>query len=97
MTFVSRFGLDGALYEAASPRRPGQIGRARLKGERLPNLSVLAQQASHLRRCARLGAKGVVDTGADLLLVACPDRHGKSPSGHRGTLDRRGMLRGVNG
>jgi hypothetical protein len=70
MTFISRFGLDGALYEAAPPRRPGQIGRARLKGERLPNLSTVAQQASDLRRCARLGAKGVVDTGADLLLVA---------------------------
>ena len=32
-----------ALYEPAPPRRPHQIGRPRLKGERLPNLSVVAQ------------------------------------------------------
>jgi hypothetical protein len=35
--------LDAALYEPAPPRRPHQIGRPRLKGERLPNLSVVAQ------------------------------------------------------
>ena len=29
-------GLDAALYEPAPPRRPGQIGRPRLKGERCP-------------------------------------------------------------
>ena len=43
ITFVSRLRLDAALYEPAPPRRPGQIGRPRLKGERLPNLSVVAQ------------------------------------------------------
>jgi len=32
-----------ALYEPAPPRYPGQIGRPRLKGERLPNLSVVAE------------------------------------------------------
>ena len=35
--------LDAALYEPAPPRRPHQIGRPRLKGERLPNLSVVAE------------------------------------------------------
>ncbi len=43
ITFVSRLRLDAALYEPAPPRRPGQIGRPRLKGERLPNLSVVAE------------------------------------------------------
>lgn len=43
VTFVTRLRLDAALYEPAPPRRPGQRGRPRLKGERLPNLSVVAE------------------------------------------------------
>jgi hypothetical protein len=43
VTFITRLRLDAALYEPAPPRRPGQIGRPRLKGERLPNLSVVAE------------------------------------------------------
>jgi hypothetical protein len=43
ITFVSRLRLDAALYEPAPPRRPGQIWRPRLKGERLPNLSEVAE------------------------------------------------------
>jgi hypothetical protein len=43
ITFISRLRLDGALYEPAPPRRQGQIGRPRIKGERLPNLSVVAE------------------------------------------------------
>src|SRR5829696_3757948 len=43
VTVVTRLRLDAALYAPAPPRRPGQIGRPRLKGERLPNLSVVAQ------------------------------------------------------
>jgi DDE superfamily endonuclease len=39
ITFITRLRLDAALYEPAPPRYPGQIGRPRLKGERLPNLS----------------------------------------------------------
>jgi hypothetical protein len=35
--------LDAALYDPAPPRYPGQMGRPRLKGERLPNLSVVAE------------------------------------------------------
>ena len=38
VTFITRLRLDAALYEPAPPRRRGQIGRPRLKGERLPNL-----------------------------------------------------------
>jgi hypothetical protein len=43
ITFITRLRLDAALYEPAPPRRPGQIGRPRLKGERLPNLSEVAE------------------------------------------------------
>ena len=43
ITFVTRLRLDAALYEPAPPLRPHQIGRPRLKGERLPNLSEVAQ------------------------------------------------------
>ena len=43
ITFITRLRLDAALYEPAPPRRPRQIGRPRLKGERLPNLSEVAQ------------------------------------------------------
>jgi hypothetical protein len=43
VTFITRLRLDAALYEPAPPRRPGQIGRPRLKGERLPNLSEVAE------------------------------------------------------
>src|SRR5918993_5747051 len=43
IAFITRLRLDAALYEPAPPRRQGQIGRPRLKGERLPNLSVVAQ------------------------------------------------------
>jgi hypothetical protein len=43
ITFITRLRLDAALYEPAPPRHSGQIGRPRLKGDRLPNLSVLAQ------------------------------------------------------
>jgi hypothetical protein len=43
ITFITRLRLDAALYEPAPPRKPGQMGRPRLKGGRLPNLSVVAE------------------------------------------------------
>jgi DDE superfamily endonuclease len=46
VTFVTRLRLDAALYDPAPPRRAGQLGRPRLKGERLPNLSVVAEDPS---------------------------------------------------
>ena len=46
ITFVARLRLDAALYEPAPPRRPGQRGRPRIKGERLPNLSGVAEDPS---------------------------------------------------
>ena len=41
VTFITRLRLDAALYEPAPPRRPGQVGRPRLKGKRLPTLKHL--------------------------------------------------------
>jgi hypothetical protein len=46
VTFITRLRLDAALYEPAPPRRRGQRGRPRLKGKRLPNLSVVAEDPS---------------------------------------------------
>jgi DDE superfamily endonuclease len=43
ITFITRLRLDAALYEPAPPRYPGQLGRPRLKGERVANLSVVAE------------------------------------------------------
>ena len=44
ITFITRLRLDAALYEAPPPRKPGQKGRSRIKGERLPNLSTVAEE-----------------------------------------------------
>jgi hypothetical protein len=46
ITFITRLRLDAALYEPAPLRKPGQMGRPRLKGGRLPNLSVVAEDPS---------------------------------------------------
>ena len=39
VTVVTRLRLDAALYDPAPARRPGQIGRPRLKGPRQPTLA----------------------------------------------------------
>ena len=38
VTFITRLRLDAALYEHPPTRLPGQIGRPRIKGQRLPSL-----------------------------------------------------------
>jgi hypothetical protein len=38
ITLIARFRLDAALYEPAPERKPGQVGRPRKKGKRLPIL-----------------------------------------------------------
>jgi hypothetical protein len=43
ITFITRLRLDAALYEPAPSRKRGQMGRPRLKGARLPNLSAVAE------------------------------------------------------
>jgi DDE superfamily endonuclease len=42
VTVITRLRLDAALYTPAPPRRPGQRGRPRLKGQRLPTLASVA-------------------------------------------------------
>lgn len=48
ITFITRLRLDAALYEPAPPRSPGQMGRPRIKGERLRNLSTVAEDPDAL-------------------------------------------------
>lgn len=55
ITFVTRLRLDAALYEPAPPREPHQMGRPRLKGERLPNLSTVAEDPKTAWRQITLG------------------------------------------
>lgn len=43
VTVVTRLRLDAALYAPAPPRQPGQRGRPRVKGERLPSLQTMLQ------------------------------------------------------
>jgi hypothetical protein len=38
---ITRLRLDASLFEPAPERRPGQRGRPRLKGKRLPKLSAV--------------------------------------------------------
>ena len=46
VTLIARLRLDAALYDPAPPRQPGQMGRPRLKGPRLPKLKELLDTAS---------------------------------------------------
>ena len=49
VTFITRLRMDAPLYEPAPPRLPGQIGRPRIKGQRLATLKELADQPTTLR------------------------------------------------
>ncbi len=42
--FITRLRLDAALFDPAPPRRPGQLGRPRRVGQRLPTLKHLLDQ-----------------------------------------------------
>jgi len=42
VTVITRLRLDAALYTPAPPRRAGQMGRPRRKGNRLPTLAAVA-------------------------------------------------------
>lgn len=46
VTLISRLRADAALYELPAPRKPGERGRPRLKGARLPKPSELAKTVS---------------------------------------------------
>jgi hypothetical protein len=42
VAIITRLRLDAALYTPAPPRWPGQLGRPRVKGKRLPTLATVA-------------------------------------------------------
>ena len=46
VTMITRLRLDAALYAPAPPRRPGQTGRPRVKGRRLPTPKQLLDMTS---------------------------------------------------
>ena len=54
ITFITRLRLDAALYEPPPPRRPGQLGRPRLKGERLPKLSMVAEEQNTIWKAIKV-------------------------------------------
>jgi hypothetical protein len=47
---ITRFRLDAGLYEPAPARTAHQLGRTRVKGQRLPTLESIAQQRKTRRR-----------------------------------------------
>src|SRR5215211_6581468 len=72
VTVVTRLRLDAALYEPAPPRRPGQKGRPRLKGERLPNLSVVADDPTTVWEAAEIANwYGSGERGRDRFCYGC--------------------------
>jgi len=46
MTCLTRLRLDARLFTPAPPRRPGTVGRPRVKGDRLPLLSAVLTDAA---------------------------------------------------
>jgi hypothetical protein len=46
ITMITRLRLDAALYDPTPERPPGQTGRPRLKGKRLPTLQQVLQDPS---------------------------------------------------
>jgi len=48
ITLIARFRLDAALYEPAPQRKPGQKGRPRKKGKRLPTLEQVLENTHTL-------------------------------------------------
>ena len=54
VTVISRLRLDAALYRPAPARRPGQNGRPRLKGLRLPKLTERLKHARTRWQACRL-------------------------------------------
>jgi hypothetical protein len=58
ITVITRLRLDAALYEPAPVRRPGQNGRPRLKGKRLPTLAQGLTEPTTPWRASRLAWYG---------------------------------------
>jgi len=62
VTVTTRLRADAALYALPGPRQPGQRGRPRVKGDRLPELVVLAAQTSRAWQQVRVACYGTPRT-----------------------------------
>jgi len=67
VTCVTRLRLDAALYDPASPRRPGTNGRPRTKGRRLANLSEVLR--SHRIEAFRDAVSCAIEAHKDITLA----------------------------
>ena len=64
---ISRLRLDAGLYEPPPPRKPGTIGRPRVKGARLPSLEDrLTDPATAWRRVRIKGWYGRTERHLDI-------------------------------
>jgi hypothetical protein len=64
VTVTTRLRADAALYALPGPRQPGQRGRPRVKGDRLPELVVLAAQTGRAWQQATVRCYGTPRTVA---------------------------------
>lgn len=80
VTCVTRLRLDAALYQPAPPRRPGTLGRPRIKGERLPTLAeVLADRTTRWQRLTVPGWYGEGDRVVEIYSDTAVWRHSGMP------------------
>lgn len=69
---ITRLRLDAALYEPAPPRRPGQMGRPRKKGKRLPTLAqVVAARQTRWQAVVLSQWYGHTDRAMELATGTC--------------------------
>ena len=54
ITMITRLRLDAALYKPAPPRKKGQMGRPRRKGERLPTLAARLSDSKTNWQCLKV-------------------------------------------
>src|ERR671927_783328 len=67
LCMISRLRLDAGLYEPPPPRKPGTIGRPRVKGARLPSLEArLTDPATSWRRVRITGWYGRTERDLDI-------------------------------
>ncbi len=80
VTAITRLRLDAALYEPASPRLPGTVGRPRKKGVRLPTLSEALVNESTLWRTVQVpGWYGAGERTIEITSATAVWRHAGLP------------------
>ena len=62
ITFVARLRMDASLHAPPPPRRPGQRGRPRVAGEKLPALAKTLEDPSAEWRAVEVGWRGASKT-----------------------------------